>query len=80
MSSSKGKNRILVGSQILEEEKCGNCKNKMILKTYLDLTNRKRILFVGCETCNSFTPIKELAEQDKFSIKKPEKQRGWSYK
>ena len=80
MSSSDKINGILVGSKILEEEKCGTCKKYLTLKTYLDLSNKKRLLVIACETCSYQTKIKSLEEYEKFSIKsKKDQQTSWKY-
>ena len=79
MSSSKKANLIPVGKKKLEEERCGTCKNYLYLKTLLDLSTKKRILVVACDTCNYETTIKSLEEYEKFSIEKPKSRTGWKY-
>ncbi|MHA1989203.1 MAG: hypothetical protein ACW98D_21475 [Promethearchaeota archaeon] len=81
MSSSDKINGILVGSKKLEEEKCGTCINYLTLKTYLDLSNKKRVLVIACETCSYQTKIKSLEEYEKFSIqgKNQPQKTGWKY-
>lgn len=81
MSSSDKINGILVGSKKLEEEKCGICKNHLILKTFLDLSNKQRIMVIACETCSYQTKIKSLEEYEKFSIKRKKNSNrfGWKY-
>ncbi|OLS24418.1 MAG: hypothetical protein HeimC3_20150 [Candidatus Heimdallarchaeota archaeon LC_3] len=81
MSSSDKINGIPVGSKRLEEEKCGTCKKNLLLKTFLDLSSRKRILVIACDTCNYQTKLKSLDEYEKFSInpKTQKRKRGWEY-
>jgi DNA-directed RNA polymerase subunit RPC12/RpoP len=81
MSSSDKINGILVESKKLEEEKCGKCKNHLILKTFLDLSNKQRILAIACENCSYQMKIKSLEEYEKFSIKRSKnpQQPGWKY-
>lgn len=81
MSPSDKIKGIPVGSKRLDEEKCGTCKKNLLLKTFLDLSSKKRILVVVCDTCNYQTTLKSLEEYEKFSIKpKTEKRkRGWEH-
>jgi hypothetical protein len=71
---------ILVDSTKLEEERCGVCKTYLILKTYLNLSKRERILVIACEQCGYMQPIKTLGEKEKYELKKPPARHGWTLK